>query len=229
MSTRRTSPSYIVRKFAVSLEPADQPHYRDTALSDTTAILKHWAVVALVAAVTLVASIIAVVESELDLFLKVVLAAIGAGVGALIVLGPVVFLATLTVAPHRQRNQARAEVERLRGSRSMLVHEFDRFLAWARTARPRDRGSIVMFAEVGSPEQLANQQSMQEDSQAKDSWRRQILSRYHMEFSAQILALLRQPGSEQLQVDYSNVVTEPKGLDDLEEIRGVLDQLSQAK
>ena len=64
---------------------------------------------------TLVASIIAAVESNLSTFDKVLLAAVGAGVGTLVVLGPIVYVASLLAAPHRQRNHARAEGARLSG------------------------------------------------------------------------------------------------------------------
>ena len=102
-----------LKPFAVELSPADQARYRDTAASDTRAILRHWTIVAVVAVLTLAASIIGAIDSHLSTFLKVVLAAAGAGVGTFIILGPLVYLASLAVAPHRQRKHLRAEGERL--------------------------------------------------------------------------------------------------------------------
>ncbi len=112
----------MLRKaFAVKFEPAHHERYRETALSDTKAILKHWALVGVVALVTLGASIIAAIESNLTTFAKVLLAALGAGVGSLLILGPVVYFASLAAAPHRQRNHARAEVRSLRKAAKEIV------------------------------------------------------------------------------------------------------------
>ena len=45
----------MLKPFSVQLPPADQVRYRDTAASDTRAILRHWTIVAVVAVVTLAA------------------------------------------------------------------------------------------------------------------------------------------------------------------------------
>ena len=92
----------LVQWFAVELGPATQMRYRDTALSDTRAVLQNRAAVAVVASMTVAASIAASVTSDLPVVAKVILAAVGAGIGTVVILGPIVFLATLAAAPHRQ-------------------------------------------------------------------------------------------------------------------------------
>jgi hypothetical protein len=103
-----------LRPFAIPLPPASQDHYRSTAWSDAGTVMRHWKVAVSVAIVTLGASLAAAIPSKLSVFLKVLFAGLGAGVGTFIVLGPIMFVAMLIAAPHRQRNYARTELARLR-------------------------------------------------------------------------------------------------------------------
>jgi hypothetical protein len=142
----------IFEPFVIHLEPAEQSRYRDTAWNDARTILRHWFIVAAVAVVTLAASIVATVESHLSVVMKVVLAALGAGVGTVMILGPVVFVAMLLVAPHRQRNQARDELARLAIVSDSLDQEFSEWLLELRAGLP-DHGlrmipSLFASAEV---------------------------------------------------------------------------------
>jgi hypothetical protein len=89
----------------VELPDADQSRYRDTALADTKAILGDRLVVVLVALIALAGTEASAFLSsnELSTFERVVLAALAAGVGALVVLFPLIYLGALVAAPHRQR------------------------------------------------------------------------------------------------------------------------------
>jgi hypothetical protein len=114
--TKRGWPERLRRAFAVELEPATHPRYRDTAWSDTRAIIRHRAIVVAVAVVTLAASIAGALDSTLSVPLKVMLAALGAGVGSFVILVPLVYCASLAAAPHRQRNEARRRTWQLAAS-----------------------------------------------------------------------------------------------------------------
>lgn len=78
------------RALAVELQDADQQRYRDTAWADTKAILGDRLVVVLIALVALAGTEASAFLSsnELTTFEKVVLAALAAGVGALVILWP---------------------------------------------------------------------------------------------------------------------------------------------
>ena len=140
----------LVQWFAVELGPATQMRYRDTALSDTRAVLQNRAAVAVVASMTVAASIAASVTSDLPVVAKVILAAVGAGIGTVVILGPIVFLATLAAAPHRQRNEARSRAQQ---SANYLEHYRGR-LALFRTL---DRSYIDVITQKNrgpSPDSL---------------------------------------------------------------------------
>lgn len=109
----------VAEGLSIKVEPATQVRYRDTALCDTRAILRSRPLVTIVAAAAVAASILVALTTELPVFLKALLAAVAAGAGALVVLFPVVFLATLAVAPHRQRNEARSQAQH---SNTYLAH-----------------------------------------------------------------------------------------------------------
>lgn len=127
-------PPGVLSKFVLDLKPATQARYRDTAQQDARTILRHTAIVSAVGLVTLAASITLAVASELSLFPKVLLAALGAGVGALIFLVPVVYLASLALAPHRQRREARKQIRETQDELASAARE-----AGARETALRDQ------------------------------------------------------------------------------------------
>jgi hypothetical protein len=95
------------RLLRVNLPAADQPRYRDTALSDFAIIVHHWTFYAAVGLLTAAATIVTAEDSKLHGVLKIVLLLIGAGIGAAVGVGLLTLLGALAVAPHRQRNDAR--------------------------------------------------------------------------------------------------------------------------
>ncbi len=199
--------------FAVRLEPASQPRYRDTALSDTKAIFKHWATVGAVATMTLAAAIVLVLESKLSLLLKVILTAVGAGVGGLVILGPLIFCASLAVAPHRQRNEARREVQRLEEPDATLFDDYDAFIVAAKAQKPR-----LPRMDIFNREHLLRSQS--EYNAAEQGWWGETVGDYHSRFRARALVALRG-------TPYAAMASAPGGLDDLWRIRRALQDIDR--
>jgi hypothetical protein len=108
------------RRLAVPLPPADQARYRETAWADTKAILGHRSVVILVAVVALAGTEASTFLSatELGVFEKIVIAALAAGVGVLIVLVPILYLGALAAAPHRQQQFRTKQLDALERQRA---------------------------------------------------------------------------------------------------------------
>ena len=175
-----------VQWFVVKLPPADQPNYRETALSDTRAILRHWVIVVVISVLTLAASIIAAVGSDFSAFEKVVLAAVGAGVGTLIFLGPVVYLGTLIAAPHRQRNQARIQLHELRSDSPALAEEFSNWVLAKRASLPTHGMRLVpsLFDSSGARSAYEQRQDELDRLQAR------ARAEYHDRFRASVVELL---------------------------------------
>ncbi len=103
--------SLAVRRLAVGWKPVSRERYRATAWRDTRTFLRCWVGVGAVAAMTVSASVAAVFAADASPAVKVLLAALGAGAGFLI-LGGAVFLASLFAAPYRQRNEAWKQVDK---------------------------------------------------------------------------------------------------------------------
>jgi hypothetical protein len=96
---------------SVELPPADQSRYRDTARADTGAIRRQRPVVVVVGIITLAAAeataFLAV--QKLTGLEKAGLAALAAGVGAVLVL-PIIYACALVGAPHRQQKWKAAKI-----------------------------------------------------------------------------------------------------------------------
>lgn len=204
--------------FAVELPPADQAHYRETAFSDTRAILRHWTIVAVVATLTLAASIIAAVGSHFSVFEKIVLAAVGAGVGALIVLGPIVYLATLATAPHRQRNRARAELRGLRTDPAAFATVYSGWFDAKRAALPRAgwRQVVGVFPSPGVSADTHAQ--ARQAAERRDDEIEAIHARARTEYQEQFRA-----GMESALGDTA-AVRNPRTIDDLGKLRVALQE-----
>lgn len=200
------------------LAAAAQPRYRDTALADTKTIFKHRAILAGVTVLTLAASIIAPIGTHLSIAEKVLLAIVGTGVGTVVVLGPLVFLAGLALAPHRQRNEARTQLVRLTAAEDdpqVLLEEFSTWLLAKKAATPAPGGgwqplfplpgmSTDTHARIAQDH--ANQRLAAADRLA------QVRGEYHERFRSQILALL--PGSAR--------ASDPQTLADLDAVGAAL-------
>jgi hypothetical protein len=112
--------------FHVELPPADQTRYRGTAGADTKAIIGHRSVVIIVGLVALAGTEASTFLSanELSTVEKIVLAALAAGVGAVIIILPLVYLGALVAAPHRQqRFKTRRVAELEQANASLGEHE----------------------------------------------------------------------------------------------------------
>jgi hypothetical protein len=92
----------------VPLEPADHPHYRETAWSDTRVIARHWAFRTAVGIVAVTATVVVAEDTSSTGLPRITLLVLAAGAFAYLVCLVIIFLGSLQLAPHRQRCHARA-------------------------------------------------------------------------------------------------------------------------
>jgi hypothetical protein len=114
--------------FAVHLDPATPERYWTTVWRDFRTARRSRLLLVLVGGVTLAAAIagpLAAESSSLSIGVKIVLYALGGGVGAVIVVGVVVFAGTLFLTPFRQRNEAvrQRDAERVSSADAVVAGE----------------------------------------------------------------------------------------------------------
>jgi hypothetical protein len=223
-----TRTSRFAERFAVVLAPASQPRYRDTALADTKAVLKHRMIVATGSLVALAGGIVTAVESELSIGVKIGIVVVGSSVGAAALLGPVVLCGALVCAPYRQRNQARQELAALALVRSRpdaFTSELADWLLAKKAALPgrtNTAGEVMthLHHTIGMNRE-DRARADHELSQRQDAPRRQVeavniraRTEYHERFRRRALELL--PAQAQ------PLANAPQSLGDLEEILDAL-------
>jgi hypothetical protein len=214
------------RRLAVKLPDADQRRYRETALADTKAILGHRFVVVLIALVALAGTEASAFLSsnELSTFEKLLLAGLAAGVGVLLILGPIVYAGSLVAAPHRQRKQARAELAKLTGAAASLAVEYSDWIAAKKAALPQQNFHRRVMRHLQATVRMSREDRARADyEQHRDDEQvaREIESvhaaaraEYHEKFRQRVLAAL----------DGVELADSPKTIADLEAIGVALTQ-----
>jgi hypothetical protein len=137
-----------------------------------------------------------------------------------------VLLATWRGTLKAQRDDARAEVLRLRRPEDSLARLSE------------DLGSFVLRVDATKPAHLpiagdiftkdgmlAIQAAQRQEAERVDEWWRRNMAEYHADLRQRLVEYLRQPGREQLRADYIKLVNVPSSLADLKVIGEALGQV----
>jgi len=140
-----------------------------------------------------------------------------------VVVGIATFAAMLVVAPYRQRDEARARLRSHEGSGSelkALAEEFDAFVVAERAIAPES--GISIFTRTLGMSREDHNRALHESNQRVIDARQHVLGRYHTEFRARILDVLRTPGHERLLELHGDLARDPGYLGELETLNSVL-------